>query len=145
MIVLDTTILVYAVGDLHRLRQPSRALLELVRDGRVRAGTTVEVVQEFAHVRSRRRPRVEAAQRAREYVQGLSPLLVVVQEDLWDGLNLFESLVDLGPFDAVLGAVALRRGFALASADRSFAQVPGLAYLDPSAPSFLEEVRVAGR
>jgi predicted nucleic acid-binding protein len=143
VIVLDTTILVYAVGDVHQLRQPSRALLELVRDGQVRAGTTVEVVQEFAHVRSRRRPRVEAAQRAREYLQGLSPLVVAEQDDLWDGLNLFESLGDLGPFDAVLAAIALRRGFALASADRSFAQVPGLVYLDLSSPAFLHEVRAA--
>ena len=143
MIILDATILVYAVGDVHQLRQPSRSLLELVRDGQVRAGTTVEVVQEFAHVRSRRRPRAEAAQRAREYVQGLSPLLVVEQDDLWDGLNLFESLDDLGPFDAVLAAIALRRGFALASADRSFAQVPGLVYLDLSSAAFLQEVRAA--
>jgi hypothetical protein len=33
VIVLDTTVLIYAVGADHRLRQPSRVLVELVRDG----------------------------------------------------------------------------------------------------------------
>ena len=61
MIVLDTTILVYAVGAEHPLRAPCRAVLESVRDDLVQAGTTVDVIQEFAHVRSRRRSRPEAA------------------------------------------------------------------------------------
>lgn len=45
MILLDTTILVYAVGTDHHLREPCRQLLEGVRDGRLRACTTVEVIQ----------------------------------------------------------------------------------------------------
>ncbi|MHB1525338.1 MAG: type II toxin-antitoxin system VapC family toxin [Candidatus Dormibacteria bacterium] len=144
MIVLDTTILVYGVGSEHPLRGPCRALLELVRDGVVRGGTTVEVVQEFAHVRSRRRPRAEAADRAREYARGLSPLVQPDEEDVFGGLDLFQGLSSLGPFDAVLAAAARRRGWALASADRSFEEVTGLAYLDPSSPTFLDEVRAAG-
>ena len=61
MILLDTTVLVYAVGDAHPLRQPCRQLVEAVRDAHLRATTTTEVIQEFAHVRSRRRPRHDAA------------------------------------------------------------------------------------
>ncbi len=143
MIILDTTILVYAVGGEHPLRSPCRGLLELVRDGLVQVGTTVEVVQEFAHVRSRRRPRTEAAERAREYARGFAPLLQPEEEDLFAGLKLFEVSGDLGPFDAVLAAAARRRGWALASADRSFGQVDGLAYLDPSSPTFLNQIRAS--
>ncbi|MGH7759300.1 MAG: hypothetical protein ACREN7_08310, partial [Candidatus Dormibacteria bacterium] len=36
VIVLDTTLLVYALGEEHTLRAPSRGLLELIRDGEVR-------------------------------------------------------------------------------------------------------------
>ena len=144
MIVLDTTVLVYAVGTEHSLRVPCRELVELVRDGAVRATTTLEVVQEFAHVRSRRRPRSEAAERAREYARGLRPLVRPEEEDLFQGLGLFETTSDLGPFDAVLAAITLRRQWALASADRSFGHVVGLTYLDPSSPSFLEQARAAG-
>jgi predicted nucleic acid-binding protein len=144
VIILDTTILVYAVGAEHPLRAPSRALVELARDGLVRASTTVEVVQEFAHVRSRRRPRAEAAARASEYAIGFSPLALPDEDDLLEGLRLFQDSVDLGPFDTVLAATAMRREWALASADRTFGQVDGLAYLDPSSPTFLDEVRAAG-
>ncbi len=144
MILVDTTILVYAVGTDHGLRRPSRALLEGVRDGRLRACTTVEVAQEFTHVRSRRGSRVEAAARAREYALGLSPLVRPDEDDLSDGLRIFEAAVNLGPFDAVLAAVALRRRWALASADRSFGAVDGLRHLDPSSSSFLAELDAAG-
>nr|MBA2294907.1 VapC toxin family PIN domain ribonuclease [Actinomycetota bacterium] len=46
MIVLDTTVLVYAVGDDHQLREPARAIVAAVESGDVQATTTVEAVQE---------------------------------------------------------------------------------------------------
>lgn len=144
MILVDTTMLVYAVGGEHPLRAPARALVELVRDGAARAATTVEVIQEFAHVRSRRRPRAEAAALAREYAVGFSPLARPGDEDVLRGLELFAVSDGLGPFDAVLAATALRRDWALVSADRSFGRVAGLSYLDPSSPNFVERARTAG-
>jgi uncharacterized protein len=144
VIVLDTTILVYAVGNEHQLRAPARALLALARDGDLRATTTVEVVQEFAHVRARRRSRADAAARAAAYAAGLSPLVQPDQEDLAEGLDLFGRSGRLGPFDAVLAATARRRGWALASADRSFGEVDGLVHLEPSSASFLDQARAAG-
>ncbi len=137
MILLDTTILVYALGEEHRLRDPSRALLKLVRDGEVRASTTIEVIQEFCHVRSRRLAPAEAAARARDLARGLAPLIFVEEAELVKGLDLFEATPQLSPFDAVLAATALRRGHALASADRAFAQVSGLPHLDPQSEAFL--------
>ncbi len=143
MIVLDTTILVYAVGAEHPLRAPCRAVLESVRDDLVQAGTTVDVIQEFAHVRSRRRSRPEAAALGREYARAFAPLIRPDEEDLFVGLGLFEASSQLGPFDAVLAATALRRGWALASADRSFGHVGGLVYLDPSSATFLDDLLAA--
>ena len=131
MIVLDTTVLVYAVGDDHALRDPARTLLAAVADGSLRATTTPEAIQEFAHVRSRRRDRADASALARSYADLLSPLLEVGEADLREGLRLFERNAALGAFDAVLAAVAKRAGAtALVSADRSFAKVRGLAFAD---------------
>jgi predicted nucleic acid-binding protein len=91
-------------------------------------------VQEFAHVRARRRERTEAAERARDYAELLAPLLVVDREQLDRGLSLFASLADLGAFDAVLAASALNAGAsAVASADRGFGVVEGLEYVFPDA------------
>jgi predicted nucleic acid-binding protein len=141
VIVLDTTVLVYAVGAGHVLREPSRGLLALARDGALRATTTLEVVQEFAHVRARRRPRAEAAARAREYAEGLGPLLRPDADDLADGLTLFEESAVLGAFDAVLAAAVRRRGWSLASADHAFAEIEGVMLLDPASASFLDDAR----
>lgn len=145
MIVLDTTVLVYAIGTEHPLRGPARRLITLIGESAVRATTTVEVIQEFAHVRARRRSRSDAAARAGEYAIGLAPLVRPDNEDLHEGLALFgTSEGGLGAFDAVLAATARRRGWALASADRSFHKVGGLAFLDLFSPGFLAEAAKAG-
>lgn len=131
MIVLDTTVLVYAVGDAHALRDPARSLLAAAADGSLRATTTPEAIQEFAHVRARRRDRGDAAALAGAYADLLSPLLEVGEADLREGLRLFERSASLGAFDAVLAAVALRAGAtALVSADRGFAEAVGPAFAD---------------
>jgi predicted nucleic acid-binding protein len=135
VIILDTTVLAYAVGDEHPLREPCRAVLAAHADGRVEATTTVEVVQEFAHIRARRRTRRDAIELARLYAAAFD-LLITTPEDLDRGLDLFEQHAEVGAFDAVLAAVALERQVeALVSADRAFASVPGLPWVDPLSPA----------
>jgi uncharacterized protein len=131
VIVLDTTVLVYAVGDDHELREPARAIVEAVESGAVQATTTVEAIQEFVHVRSRRRDRADAATLGRAYATLLSPLLQPSEENLVAGLRLFEREAALGAFDAVLAAAAIAaKSDALVSADRSFSAVRGLRWVD---------------
>ncbi len=132
MIVLDTTVLAYAVGIDHPLREPCRRLLAAHGEGRIEATTTVEVVQEFTHIRARRRDREDAARLARRYATAFD-LLLTTPDDLDRGLELFEKHAALGVFDSVLAAVALNRGAeALVSADRAFAAVAGLSLIDPA-------------
>ena len=134
MIVLDTTVLVYAKGTDHPLRGPCRDLIAAIAAGDLAATTTVEVIQEFVHVRARRRDRSDAAAVGRDYAELLSPLLAVRGEDLERGLALFERSTRLGAFDAVLAAVALGAGAgALVSADGAFAEVGDLPHLTPDA------------
>jgi hypothetical protein len=135
VIILDTTVLAYAVGEEHPLREPCRRLLAAHASGIIEAMTTVEVLQEFAHVRARRRTREDAANLTRLYMVALNPI-VTTAADLDAGLTLFEQHSELGAFDAVLAAVALARGAeVLVSADRAFASVPGLAWIDPATPA----------
>ena len=131
MILLDTTVLLYAVGEDHVLRSACRRLLMAHLKGEVRATTTVEVLQEFTHVRARRRSREDAVALAREYAELLPPLLAADELDLRLGLELYGTQRRIGSFDAVLAAVALNRQLDLASADRAFGDVPGLRWLDP--------------
>ena len=142
MILLDTTVLVYAVGSEHPLRDPCRAVILAIGDGRLAATTTVEVLQEFAHVRARRRGRDDAAALTERFATLLAPLITIDQDDLLLGLREFRQHEALGAFDAVLTAVAQRREHvsALISADRAFSGIPALVHLDPSAPDFAERV-----
>ncbi|MEZ5121338.1 MAG: type II toxin-antitoxin system VapC family toxin [Solirubrobacterales bacterium] len=132
MIVVDTTVLVYAKGVDHPLRGPCRELLLAAADGRVEATTTIEVIQEFAHVRAQRRPRSDAAALARDYAELLAPLLPVTAEHLDAGLAVFERVAGLGAFDAVLAAAASAAGAtALVSADAAFAALDSVAHVVP--------------
>jgi hypothetical protein len=74
VIVVDTTVLVYAVGDVHEFREPCRQLVAAIQRGDVTATTTVEVIQDFALGRARRRTGADAAHLSDAYATMLSPL-----------------------------------------------------------------------
>jgi uncharacterized protein len=134
MIVLDTTVLVYAKGADHPFRGPCRKLVGAIADGAIPATTSVEVIQEFVHIRARRRGRGDAAAIGSDYADLLSPLLGVTREHLQQGLKLFERSDELGAFDAVLAAAATGSGAsALVSADTGFSTVSDLAHVVPDA------------
>ena len=134
MILLDTTVLVYAKGHDHPLRAPCRELIAAIAARQIDATTTVEVIQEFVHVRARRRGSPDAASLGRDYAELLSPLLSPTAEDLSSGLALFERSDRLGAFDAVLAAASARAGAsALVSADEGFASIPEVSHVLPDA------------
>jgi predicted nucleic acid-binding protein len=133
MIILDTTVLAYAVGTEHPLRDPCREIVRAIQAGVVAATTTIEVIQEFAHVRARRHGRRDASILAHEYAGLLQPLIALDELDLKRGLELFEEHPQVGAFDALLASAATRRGVrALVSADSAFAGIPGLVALNPA-------------
>jgi uncharacterized protein len=134
MIVLDTTVLVYAKGADHPLRDPCRTLIAALAAGEIEGTSTVEVIQEFVHVRSRRHGREDAAELGADFAELLAPLLMVTPQHLRSGLGLFRSHGDLGAFDSVLAAAAIDSGaIALVSADSAFAAVGGLDHVVPDA------------
>jgi len=132
VILIDTTVLVYAVGTAHPYRDSCRSLVEAVRAGAVRATTTVEVIQEFAHVRARRRGRADAHKLAGAYAELLGPLRTTSEAHLRSGLDLWMRHEELGAFDAVLAAVAQDIGArALVSSDRAFGGLDGVSHVLP--------------
>jgi uncharacterized protein len=143
MILLDTTVLVYSRGGEHPLRKPAEALLRSVGAAEVQASTTVEVLQEFAHVRARRRDREDAARLTRDFATVLSPLTTVHADDLHAGLELFRQHAQLGAFDAVLAACAARTGQLLVTADAAIADVVGSGAIELADPALLEQARAA--
>jgi uncharacterized protein len=132
-------VFVYAVGVEHPLKESSKRVLEAVQSGAVQGATTPGVLQEFADVRARRRPRSDAVALARDFAALLSPLQRVEESDLDLGLRIFERSDQLGSFDAVLAAVAINRDAeALISSDRGFRGVRRLRHVDIGGPELDE-------
>jgi uncharacterized protein len=145
VIVLDTSVLVYAVGGEHPLRGPSVRLIEAIERGTLKATTTVEVVQEFVHVFGRRRDRQDAARLGRAWAVLLSPLITIGRADLELGLALYENSSRLSAFDAVLASAAVARGAdAFVSADDAFGEVAGLRHLDLASPALSDLLAFEG-
>lgn len=121
VIVLDTNVLVYAIGQDHPEREPCRRIVTAVADGVLAATTTSQVIQEFLHVYARRRGRNEAAARANDWIDLLGPLVELDDETVREALAWYGD-TDLDATDAFLAAVAHadpeRR---VVSADRDFA------------------------
>jgi predicted nucleic acid-binding protein len=132
MIILDTSVLVYAVGDEHPLREPCRRVISAHGTGAIDAAVTIDVIAEFAHVRARRRPRTDAVALARGYRAAL-PIVETTEADVDHALELFQSHPGLNMLDAVLAAVAIANGAeALISADHGFAGISRLNWIDPA-------------
>ncbi len=131
MIVPDTSVLLYAIGGEHPFRDPCARLVQAIGDDAMVATSTPEVIQEFTHVRSRRRSRGDAIQHARQSSRWLAPLTVVEPADLLEGLRLFGGVARIGAFDSVLAAVALRLKATLVSTDAGFSYVSGLDHVIP--------------
>lgn len=134
MIVLDTNVLVYAIGEEHRLLAPAKRVFDSVAKAAVVATTTAGVIQEFMHVFARRRGRGVAHARALRFTKLLAPML---REDiaLAGAIELYQRYDRLDPFDALLASACIAaEADALVSADRAFAQVEGLPFVDLAAP-----------
>jgi uncharacterized protein len=130
LILLDTTVLLFAFGTGHELDEPARRLIEAITDGRLRATTTVAVIEEFVHVHSRYRSRHEAVQLGSRYIDLLGPLVVSSEDALRRSLPLFDRHRQVGAFDAVLAATTMEIGAeALVSGDGGFASIPSLPFV----------------
>jgi predicted nucleic acid-binding protein len=134
VILLDTSVLVYAVGIEHPLRDPCRRVLAAQRAGAIDAAVTVEIIQEFTHARTRRHRRADAVAVARDYAASLR-VLQATAADLDRGLDIFVAHPDLGMFDSIVAAVALNHGAtALISTDGGFGSISGLRWVNPATP-----------
>ncbi|MBS1906491.1 MAG: type II toxin-antitoxin system VapC family toxin [Actinobacteria bacterium] len=132
-VLIDSSILIYALGDPDPRREPCRRYLQAVTAGKGRAYASVEMLQETLHHRIRRTgdPRVAAA----EVRDVLSTLIVLDfdREVLDRAIDLIEHTPVRGR-DAVHAATAIAYGIgAIASTDAAFDRIPGLTRIDPIA------------
>ena len=132
-VAVDSSILIYALGDPDPRREPCRRFLRDVTADAGRAYASVEMFQEVLHHRVRRTGDRDVALRE---VREAIPMFIVLNFDhevLETAMSLIER-TDVRGRDAVHAATALAYGIeAIASSDPAFDSIPGLRRIDPLA------------
>lgn len=140
-VLVDTNVILYAIGGPHAYAEPCRRIVVLAGEGRVGMEAPVDLVQEVLHHRARRLgDRRQAAVEAMA-VANLCRLHAVEPQDASDAAELFASSTRLSARDAVFAAVAVRHGLeTILSADGDFDGLSGLRRLDPADPMSVTEL-----
>lgn len=132
MILLDTNVIMYVIGQDHPNRAASRALLDRATRGEVNVAIDAEVLQEILH-RYRAIDRWRDGLRAYDLVRRVIPDVVDIDGDVLDeARKLMEQHPGLAARDAVHAAAAILVGAdALCTWDQDFAVVSELKCLRP--------------
>lgn len=118
MILVDTSVLIRATGEEHPNQAPARWVLEMCAEFPVR--TTVEVIQEFLHVRARKQGRPAAGVLAVHLTDVLQPI-PSSPDALLAAIDLYTSHPKLDASDALLlGTARVSGATAVIADDRGF-------------------------
>ncbi len=140
-VLVDTNVILYAIGGPHPYAEPCRSILALAGEGSFDMEAPVDLVQEILHHRARLLgDRRQAAADARA-AAALCRLHAVEPPDADKAAELFADSSRLSARDAVFAAVALRHGLeAILSTDSDFDGLSDLRRLDPADPEVVREL-----
>lgn len=134
MILIDTSVIMYAAGAPHAHKAPSVAVLERVARGDVEATVDAEVLQEILH-RYRAIGRWDDGRRVYDLARKVFPRVIPVTIVILDrARRMLDSDAHLMARDALHAAVVLtERMDAICSFDRDFDAIRGIAREEPRA------------
>jgi len=128
---VDTSVIMYAAGSAHPLRDPCAEVLRRHADREIDAVTSAEVVQEILH-RFSRGDRAIGDRMARATLLGFDPVLPVDHDVVANARMLMSEIPDLHARDAVHVATCLSNAItAIVSPDRDFDVLHGITRIDP--------------
>jgi uncharacterized protein len=132
-VLVDTSVILYALGGPHAYAEPCRDIVALAGEGRIGMEAPVDLVQEVLHHRTRRLgDRRQAATEAMAAMT-LCRLHAVEPQDASSAVGLFADSARLSARGAVFAAVAIRHDLdTILSADDDFDDLSGLRRVDPA-------------
>jgi predicted nucleic acid-binding protein len=133
-VLLDTKVVLYAIGGPHAYAESCRRILALAGEDRLRLEAPVDLVREVMHHRARHLgDRTQAAADALA-AASLCRLHAVEPDDVREAAELFAgSPTPLSARDALFAAIAYRHGLErILSANTDFDGLPGLRRIDPA-------------
>jgi predicted nucleic acid-binding protein len=129
---VDAAIFMYTIGAEHPLKAPCRAVIRQIKEGRVDATTSVEVVQEILHrYRSVGRPDLARAL-SQDVMDTFAPLLPVTHAVMRRVSVLVDRYPSLSSRDLVHVATCIIEGIeTIITPDAGFDQVTEIRRIDP--------------
>lgn len=131
---LDANILIYAVGAPSLHKESCAEVLRAVADYRLRAVTSVEVLQEILHLYTRRNQRAQAVMLAEELAGLVEEVLPLTEADFRRALHLHTQFPWLSARDSLHAAVMYGNDLAqILTVDAHFDGLPGIERIAPDA------------
>jgi uncharacterized protein len=137
---LDANLIMYALGGLHPLRDPSKKILEKIKLGILQVFTNTEVLQEilYRYFSIRKNTFGEMAYIA--VVNLCQAVLPVTLQDTDRALDLLKQYPQITSRDAIHAATMLNNGIKeILSANSHFDLIPGIRRIDPGGKVHIPE------
>jgi len=133
MKLIDTNIIIYALGVQHPYKAACVVILNEVAQDMEEYAVDAEGLQEVMYVLTRRSRRQEAINRTRELMDAFKLIIPIGPAEIGAAIVFLERYPSLSPRDAIHAAVAQLHGLeGIVSTDTAFDQVPGLRRYDPA-------------
>ena len=133
MKLLDTNIVIYALGGEHPYRDPCRAVINQLEGRHHDYAVSAEMLQEVLSVFWNKRDLKTGIEAVNKLLAVFPSPIPITGAEVALAIRLIEQSLGLSPRDAIYAAIVLGHGLeGIVSADRGFDQVPGLRRYDPA-------------
>ena len=133
MKLLDTNIVIYALGGEHPYRDPCKAVINQLEGRHHDYAVSAEMLQEVLSVFWNKRDLKTGIEAVNKLLAVFPSPIPITGADVALAVRLIEQSLGLSPRDAIYAAIVLGHGLeGIVSADRGFDQVPGLVRYDPA-------------
>lgn len=127
MRLIDTNVIVYAVGKAHPLREGARKVLDQVGEGTLEANIDAEVLQEILHVYSARGERTKGFDTINDLLLLFPNLFPIGREEIEAASDLMRAYSFLTARDGVHAAVVrIHELDGIVTADKIFDRIKGV-------------------
>ena len=129
---IDANIPMYVAGRDHRFKLPSTLFLRRVAEGKVRAASDVEVLQEILYRYYHLREIEKGFVVFEAFAQTVPRIYPVVLEDILRAKEILRAHPGIKPRDALHASVLRGHGLdTIVSYDRDFDRIPSIKRLEP--------------
>lgn len=131
MRLIDTNVIVYAVGKAHPLREGAREVLDQIVEGALQANIDAEVLQEILHVYNVRRQRTKGFYTIDDLLLLFPNPFPIGREEIEAARDLMRAYSFLSARDAIHAAVVqVNELEGMITADKVFDRIKGLKRFD---------------